>query len=82
MIAVRIALDEADRADGARAVGIGAVKYVDLSSARDKDYVFALDRMLAVEGSTLVYLQYATPGSGRSCAAPTPPGPGPFPRSR
>jgi arginyl-tRNA synthetase len=43
----------------ARAVGIGAVKYADLSIDRDKDYVFSLDRMLAMDGNTSVYLQYA-----------------------
>ncbi len=59
VIAERSELDEADRAGVARAVGIGAVKYADLSSARDKDYVFAWDRMLAMEGNTSVYLQYA-----------------------
>ncbi len=59
LIQDRPELDEADRAGVARAVGIGAVKYADLSSARDKDYVFAWDRMLAMEGNTSVYLQYA-----------------------
>lgn len=59
VIAERSELDEASRAAVARAVGIGAVKYADLSSARDKDYVFAWDRMLAMEGNTSVYLQYA-----------------------
>ncbi|MCP3802070.1 arginine--tRNA ligase [Allokutzneria sp. A3M-2-11 16] len=48
-----------ERADGVRAVGIGAVKYADLSSDRQKDYVFAWDKMLAKEGNTSVYLQYA-----------------------
>jgi arginyl-tRNA synthetase len=43
----------------ARAVGIGAVKYADLSSDRVSDYVFSFDRMLALEGNTSVYLQYA-----------------------
>lgn len=43
----------------ARAVGIGAVKYADLSSDRIKDYVFDWDRMLAFEGNTAPYLQYA-----------------------
>ncbi len=52
-------LDEAARADVARMVGIGAVKYADLSSDRVKDYVFDWDRMLAFEGNTAPYLQYA-----------------------
>ncbi len=41
------------------AVGIGALKYADLSSDMIKDYVFDLDRMLAFNGDTGVYLQYA-----------------------
>ena len=43
----------------ARAVGIGALKYADLSSDRIKDYVFDWDRMLALEGNTAPYLQNA-----------------------
>jgi arginyl-tRNA synthetase len=43
----------------ARALGIGAVKYADLSTDRAKDYVFDLERMLAFEGDTGPYLQYA-----------------------
>ena len=41
------------------AVGIGAVKYADLSSDRIKDYVFDWDRMLALDGNTAPYLMYA-----------------------
>jgi arginyl-tRNA synthetase len=52
-------LDAQTRADVARAVGIGAVKYADLSSDRIKDYVFDWTRMLAFEGNTAPYLQYA-----------------------
>ncbi|SDM71714.1 arginine--tRNA ligase [Allokutzneria albata] len=48
-----------ERADGVRAVGVGAVKYADLSSDRQKDYVFSWDKMLAKEGNTALYLQYA-----------------------
>ncbi|TDW97948.1 arginyl-tRNA synthetase [Kribbella sp. VKM Ac-2566] len=48
-----------DRAATARAVGIGAVKYADLSSDRGNDYVFDLDRMVAMTGNTGPYLQYA-----------------------
>ncbi len=40
-------------------VGIGALKYADLSTDRIKDYVFDWDRMLAFEGNTAPYLQYA-----------------------
>lgn len=43
----------------ASAIGIGAVKYADLSSDRVKDYVFDWDRMLALTGNTAPYLQYA-----------------------
>jgi len=52
-------LDEAERAQVARAVGIGAVKYADLANDRVKDYVFDWDRMLAIYGNTAPYLQYA-----------------------
>ncbi|HEV8276732.1 MAG TPA: arginine--tRNA ligase [Streptosporangiaceae bacterium] len=44
----------------AEAVGIGALKYGDLSVARDSGYVFDFDRMLALTGNTGPYLQYAT----------------------
>ena len=43
----------------ARAVGVGAVKYADLSTDRVKDYVFDWDRMLATNGDTAAYLQYS-----------------------
>ncbi|NNF43419.1 MAG: arginine--tRNA ligase [Phycisphaerales bacterium] len=42
-----------------RAVGIGAVKYADLSNDLVRDYVFDMDRMIAFEGDTGPYLQYA-----------------------
>jgi len=42
-----------------RMVGIGAIKYADLSSDRVKDYVFDWDRMLSFDGNTAPYLQYA-----------------------
>jgi arginyl-tRNA synthetase len=48
-----------DRQATAKAVGIGAVKYADLSSDRVNDYVFDLDRMVAMTGNTGPYLQYA-----------------------
>jgi arginyl-tRNA synthetase len=48
-----------ERAAVADAVGIGAVKYADLSSDRIKDYTFDWDRMLALTGNTGPYLQYA-----------------------
>ena len=43
----------------ARAVGIGAVKYADLSQNRTTDYVFSWEKMLAMNGNTGPYLQYA-----------------------
>ncbi|HEV7888192.1 MAG TPA: arginine--tRNA ligase [Acidimicrobiales bacterium] len=49
--------DEKDRV--ARQVGIGAVKFADLSNDRAKDYVFDWDRMLSFDGDTGPYLQYA-----------------------
>jgi arginyl-tRNA synthetase len=52
-------LSEADRTPVARSLGIGAVKYADLSTERMRDYVFDWDRMLAFEGDTGPYLQYA-----------------------
>jgi len=43
----------------AKAVGIGAVKYADYSNNRTSDYVFNFDRMLAMDGNTAPYMQYA-----------------------
>jgi len=43
----------------ARMIGIGAVKYADLSTDRVKDYIFDWDRMLSFDGNTAPYLQYA-----------------------
>ena len=49
-----------DDLDGvARAIGIGAVKYADLSQNRQSNYVFSFDRMLSLKGNTAPYLQYA-----------------------
>lgn len=53
------ALSDAQAAEVARMVGIGAVKYADLSTDRIKDYVFDWDRMLSFDGNTAPYLQYA-----------------------
>jgi len=52
-------LPEEKKRKVAQAVGIGAVKYADLSHDRNNDYVFAWDRMLALNGNTAPYLQYA-----------------------
>ena len=48
-----------DRQRVARMVGIGAVKYSDLSTDRVRDYVFEWERMLSFDGNTAPYLQYA-----------------------
>ena len=53
-------LSEAERAAIAEAVGVGAIKYADLSTARDSEYVFDWDRMISFKGNTGPYLQYAT----------------------
>ena len=52
-------LDVAAQDAIARMVGIGAVKYADLSTDRVKDYIFDWDRMLSFDGNTAPYLQYA-----------------------
>jgi len=52
-------LPEDVRRQIARAVGIGAVKYADLSQNRTTDYVFSWAKMLAMNGNTAPYLQYA-----------------------
>ena len=52
-------LDGAEMDRVARAVGIGAVKYADLSKNRTGDYVFDWDAMMSFEGNTAPYLQYA-----------------------
>ena len=52
-------LDGDTQAAVAQMVGIGAVKYADLSTDRIKDYVFDWDRMLSFDGNTGPYLQYA-----------------------
>jgi arginyl-tRNA synthetase len=52
-------LPESQRREIARVVGIGAVKYADLLPNRQSDYVFSWDKMLALQGNTALYLQYA-----------------------
>ena len=52
-------LSEDDRREIARVVGIGAIKYADLSGNRQSDYVFSWDNMLALVGNTAPYLLYA-----------------------
>jgi len=52
-------LQDARRREIARIVGIGAVKYADLLPNRQSDYVFSWDKLLALNGNTAPYLQYA-----------------------
>ncbi len=52
-------LDEAERRDVAEVVGLGGIKYADLKHNRDSDYIFDLDKMLAKQGDTATYMQYA-----------------------
>jgi arginyl-tRNA synthetase len=52
-------LDESEKTDIAQKVGIGAVKYYDLSQYRMTDYIFSWDRMLSFQGNTAPYLQNA-----------------------
>lgn len=52
-------LPEDERKEIARIVGMGAIKYSDLLPNRQSDYVFSWDKMLALNGNTAPYLQYA-----------------------
>ena len=52
-------LDEATRRRVSEVVGIGSLKYADLSHNRESDYKFSYDKMLATTGNTATYMQYA-----------------------
>ncbi len=52
-------LDKDKKDEIAKAVGIGAVKYADYSNNRTSDYIFSFDKMLAMDGNTAPYMQYA-----------------------
>ena len=52
-------LDDSEKDTIAKIIGIGAVKYADLSQYRMTDYVFSFDRMLSLQGNTAPYLQNA-----------------------
>ena len=52
-------LSEDEKKKIANAVGIGAVKYADYTNNRTSDYIFSFDKMLAMEGNTAPYMQYA-----------------------
>jgi len=73
-------LSDAAKREVARVVGIGAVKYADLLPNRQSDYVFDWDKLLALNGNTAPYLQYAyarTRSVLRKAAETTGPGPTP-----
>ncbi|MFI6442910.1 arginine--tRNA ligase [Streptomyces sp. NPDC050759] len=57
--AERVGLTEEEIVENGRYVGIGAVKYADLSTSPNRDYKFDLDEMVSLNGDTSVYLQYA-----------------------
>ena len=52
-------MSESDRKTVSKMIGIGAIKYADLSIDRNKNYVFDWDKMLSFDGNTAPYLQYA-----------------------
>jgi len=52
-------LSETEKSEIAESVGIGALKYADLSSNRTQDYIFSWDRLLSFEGNTAPYMLYA-----------------------
>jgi arginyl-tRNA synthetase len=52
-------LDDEEKTDVAQKIGIGSVKYADLSQYRMTDYVFSWDKMLSLQGNTAPYLQNA-----------------------
>ncbi|WP_392671370.1 arginine--tRNA ligase [Streptomyces sp. LN785] len=57
--AEKVGLTETEIVENGRYVGIGAVKYADLSTSAVRDYKFDLDQMVSLNGDTSVYLQYA-----------------------
>ncbi|MER5372260.1 arginine--tRNA ligase [Streptomyces sp. NPDC002553] len=57
--AEKVGLTEQEIVENGRHVGIGAVKYADLSTSAVRDYKFDLDQMVSLNGDTSVYLQYA-----------------------
>ncbi|MFG3048875.1 arginine--tRNA ligase [Streptomyces sp. NPDC048241] len=57
--AEKVGLTEDEIVENGRYVGVGAVKYADLSTSAVRDYKFDLDQMVSLNGDTSVYLQYA-----------------------
>jgi len=64
----RDGMDEATQKRVAETVGIGAIKYADLSQNRTTDYVFSFDKMLELKGNTAAYMQYAVARVEGICA--------------
>jgi arginyl-tRNA synthetase len=54
-----IEMDDAEKRHVAETVGIGAIKYADLSHNRTSNYVFDMDKMVQLEGNTSAYIQYS-----------------------
>jgi arginyl-tRNA synthetase len=54
-----IEMDESEKRQVAEIVGIGAIKYADLSHNRESNYVFDMDKMVQLEGNTAAYIQYS-----------------------
>lgn len=52
-------LSEEDKREIANIVGIGAIKYADLCHNRTSDYIFDMDKMVALDGNTAAYIQYS-----------------------
>jgi arginyl-tRNA synthetase len=50
---------ESELLETARKIGLGAIVYADLSQSRESDYIFSYDKMLAMNGNTATYMQYA-----------------------
>ena len=55
----RLELSEEDKREIANNVGIGAIKYADLCHNRTSDYVFDMNKMVALDGNTAAYIQYS-----------------------
>lgn len=64
----RDGMNEATQKSVAETVGIGAIKYADLSQNRTTDYVFSFDKMLELKGNTAAYMQYAVARVEGICA--------------
>lgn len=60
----RSELSESEQREVAHRIGIGAIIYADLTQNRESDYVFSYDKMLAMNGNTATYMQYAVARSG------------------